>query len=382
MLINRNENEYLREERFFLPQPLKKPFNEDRLDGGYHGFIKEWEKKKKTFLLFFKEENKNVSNSDKVEQAANGIIFEGNRLGENCESQWIAKQLRMVKNETTKEIRKCCINLYTKECFLYKLVNTTLRENHKTKVDTLGPFCYFLFDSWSNDLENQYKLEVYRGASLDPEMIESYKDATGTYKCWYGFSSTSKNRHKAEQFGNTLFIIDLTKTKRGGFDISPYSCYPDEEEVLLPAGAEFKIIEVQSNMEHNKQCIYLTVISDLDNECYSNLHDKDLSAEGARAVANALKINRTLSRLYISNNNISNEGATSIADALKINETLTELYIGENNISNEGATSIADALKTNKTLTELYIGKNKVLNEGRTAIEGTLKFKNRYIFGL
>ncbi|CAF1115778.1 unnamed protein product [Didymodactylos carnosus] len=378
MLINRNENEYLREERFFLPQPLKKPFNEDRLDGGYHGFIKEWEKKKKTFLLFFKEENKNVSNSDKVEQAANGIIFEGNRLGENCESQWIAKQLRMVKNETTKEIRKCCINLYTKECFLYKLVNTTLRENHKTKVDTLGPFCYFLFDSWSNDLENQYKLEVYRGASLDPEMIESYKDATGTYKCWYGFSSTSKNRHKAEQFGNALFVIDLTKTKGGGFDISSYSCYPDEEEVLRPAGAEFKIIEVQADMEQNKHCIYLSVISDLDNECFSDLSDKDLSAEGARAVANALKINKTLTELYISNSNISNEGVASIAGALKISNTLTRLNIADNNILNEGATAIAHALTINKTLTRLSISKNNISNEGATSIADALKINKTW----
>ncbi|CAF1536775.1 unnamed protein product, partial [Didymodactylos carnosus] len=242
MLITTNDNECLREERFFFPEPLKKPFNEDRLDGGYHGFIKEWETKRKTFLFFWQERNKETSNRDKVEQAAKGIIFEGNRLDKKDDSQWIAEQLRSVKNRGTDEIRQCCIMLYSKECFLYKLVNKTLRENDKTKVDTLAPFCYFLFDSWSNDSKNQYKMEVYRGAELDREMIECYKEAIGKYKCWYGFSSTSKNRHKAERFGNTLFVIDLTKTDRGGFDISSYSCYPQEEEVLLPPGTAFKII--------------------------------------------------------------------------------------------------------------------------------------------
>ncbi|CAF1371889.1 unnamed protein product [Didymodactylos carnosus] len=132
ILIDRNENQSLRQERFYFPEPLKKPFNEDRLDGGYHGFIKEWEQKNRRFLFFWKTKNKKVSNSDKVEQAANGIIFEGNRLGEKCESQWIVKQLQTVKNKDIEEIRKCCINLYSKECFLYKLVNETLRENDAT----------------------------------------------------------------------------------------------------------------------------------------------------------------------------------------------------------------------------------------------------------
>ncbi|CAF1460264.1 unnamed protein product [Didymodactylos carnosus] len=143
-------------------------------------------------------------------------------------------------------------------------------------------------------------MEVYRGATLDSEIIACYEEAIGTYKCWYRFSSTSKNRHKAETFGNTLFIMDLTKTKAGGFDISSYSCYPHEEEVLLPAGTEFKIITVQSDAENNKHRIYLTIINDLDNEYLSDLSQKQLSAEDARAVANALKINQKLTWLDIS----------------------------------------------------------------------------------
>ncbi|CAF4558765.1 unnamed protein product, partial [Didymodactylos carnosus] len=222
--------------------------------------------------------------------------------------------------------------------------------------------------------KNQYKMEVYRGANLDREMIECYKEAVGTYKCWYGFSSTSKNRHKAEAFGNTLFIIDLTKTKRGGFDISSYSCYPHEEEVLLPAGTAFKIISVQSDMKNNKHRISLSVLNDLDNDKSFDFSNKGLSAKDARtAVANTLKINKTVISLNISNNNISNEGVTSIVDALKINKTVFSLYVSNNNISNEGATSIADALKINTTLKNLDISHNKISNEGATSIADALK---------
>ncbi|CAF1559186.1 unnamed protein product, partial [Didymodactylos carnosus] len=372
MLITTNDNECLREERFFFPEPLKKPFNEDRLDGGYHGFIKEWETKRKRFLFFWHEKNRQISNSDKVEQAAKGIILEGNRLGKNDESQWIAEQLRSVRNGTTDEIRQCCIMLYSKECFLYKLVNKTLRENDKTKVDTLAPFSYFLFDSWLNDSKNQYNMEVYRGANLDREMIECYKEAIGTYKCWYGFSSTCKNRHKAEAFGNTLFIIDLIKTKRGGFDMSSYSCYPQEEEVLLPPGTAFKIISLRSDMDNNNHCISLDVLDDLDNAESSRFSNKGLSAKDVRAIVNTFKINTTLEWLF-PNNNISNEGATSIADALKVNKTLRQLDVSHNNISNEGATSIADALKINTTLTWMSISNNNISNEGATSIAHALK---------
>ncbi|CAF5144565.1 unnamed protein product, partial [Rotaria sp. Silwood1] len=57
---------------------------------------------------------------------------------------------------------------------------------------------------------------------------------------WLCFSSTSKNRSKAEQFGNTLFIID-NETAREGVDISSISAFPDEEEVLLQATITFQV---------------------------------------------------------------------------------------------------------------------------------------------
>jgi len=74
------------------------------------------------------------------------------------------------------------------------------------------------------------------------------------------------------------------------------------------------------------------------------------------------------------NNNIGADGARAIADALKTNSVLTTLHFGctllllflmvhgegyicaANNIGADGAKAIAESLKKNSTLTELDIG--------------------------
>ncbi|CAF1596356.1 unnamed protein product, partial [Didymodactylos carnosus] len=104
-----------------------------------------------------------------------------------------------------------------------------------------------------------------------------------------------------------------------------------------------------------------------------HLSGKLASKEDTMAIAEALKINKTLTELWISQNNISDQGAMAIAEALKINKTLTELWIYENNISYQGAMAIAEALKINKTLTELWISQNNISDQGAMAIAEALK---------
>ncbi|CAF1074100.1 unnamed protein product [Didymodactylos carnosus] len=249
VLIKRNENEGLREQRFFLPHPLK-PFNHNHRSNAY------------TFLSLWKK-GKQLSNAEIVEQAAVGIILEGKQLDEHRESQWIAEKLTAVKNKNRQEIYNCCIMLYTMECFLYKLINKALRENDRSKEKTLGPFCYILFRSWFLDANN-YRQQLYRGVNTDENMVKSYNEATGETRCWDSFTSTSKSRKKAESFGNTLFTIDATNNT--GIDIAPSSRYPDEEEVLLPPGTVFQIIKVKPAPETGKTYIDLKLKHDTDDD--------------------------------------------------------------------------------------------------------------------
>src|SRR5436190_1581627 len=72
-----------------------------------------------------------------------------------------------------------------------------------------------------------------------------------------------------------------------------------------------------------------------------------VGAGAAETLADALKVNQTLTKLYLTYNLIGDAGAETLADALKVNRTLTVLYLGSNQIGGAGAETLADALKVN-----------------------------------
>ncbi|KJE93094.1 hypothetical protein CAOG_003935 [Capsaspora owczarzaki ATCC 30864] len=133
----------------------------------------------------------------------------------------------------------------------------------------------------------------------------------------------------------------------------------------------------------------------------SILGDRQIGDDGAEAIAEALKVNTTMSELDLGKNQIGVAGAQSIAEALKVNTTLTTLYLDRNQIGDAGAEAIAEALKVNTTVnvldlrlchigyagvlalaealkvnttvTMLYLGKNAIGDAGAQAIAETLK---------
>jgi hypothetical protein len=54
-------------------------------------------------------------------------------------------------------------------------------------------------------------------------------------------------------------------------------------------------------------------------------------------------------------NNIGAEGAKYVAEALKVNTSLTEICLDDNEIGAEGAKYVAEALKVNTSLTEITL---------------------------
>ncbi|CAF1510925.1 unnamed protein product [Rotaria sp. Silwood1] len=241
----------LRPERFYIPQKLVKSFSD-------------WKSNDRRFINEWQRQNRGLSMNELLEQAADGIIKEGIQLCEPIEAKWIADELLLLKNKSNEEIEKRVVSIYTRESFLYRLVNATLRENDLSKLYNLGAFCWLLFhcDCSSTFLSLGYAGKLYRGAQLDKDTIESYRQAIGLVKTWDAFSSTSKNRKKAETFGNTLFIISLAKSAKyrySGMDISSLSLYPDEEEVLIRASRNFFVDNIEQDNVTGKYLIYLSL---------------------------------------------------------------------------------------------------------------------------
>ncbi len=175
------------------------------------------------------------------------------------EARLICDQLCNVKDKSEDEILEQSTRLYTAETFLYKLVNTTLRNEDMSKIDTLGAYCFLLQGHLWCSGNDREAITVYRGTNMSDQMIEQYKLAIGKDIRYLAFTSTSKDRQVAEMYsnGNTLFIIKLNNS---GFlcDISLLSFYPDEQEVLLNAGHPFKVDQVEHDLTNNKYFIHLS----------------------------------------------------------------------------------------------------------------------------
>jgi hypothetical protein len=84
-----------------------------------------------------------------------------------------------------------------------------------------------------------------------------------------------------------------------------------------------------------------------------NLGHNQITSVDAKELADALKTNTTLTSLHLYSNKISDMGAKELAEALKINNTLATLNLGINHISDAGAKELAVMIRTNNTLTDL-----------------------------
>jgi hypothetical protein len=233
----------VRQQRF-MPDPIlpSRPFLK-RIDG-WKPFLKAIEQHfflpSRAFVLGDEFTRRMV-----VEKAAEGLVVEAMKAGKQRQGEWMAEQLLKVKEETREEIYAICARLYTMDSFLYKKMNEFMRLHGdkeranlvKDIVPTFGPFAYLLDRLIP---QNYKKITVYRGAQLTDDLIEQYRQFVGQKEdlVFPAFTSTSRNQEVAEFYaGNVLFTMDCGT----GADVSQYSQYSDEEEVLLSPNLFFRV---------------------------------------------------------------------------------------------------------------------------------------------
>ncbi|CAF4198009.1 unnamed protein product [Adineta steineri] len=236
-------------------------------------------------LSELRSKNKTIANV--VQEAAEGILKEGEAVGKLCQAQHLAQQLMKVKHygediqvkyfkgiQCPSEIGDTFVNVYTKDSFWYKLLNGVLRHPKTASYDqlkTLGPFC-FLLHNYLKNISTTDILRVYRGILLTT--AEERKSFMDKHVRFLSFNSTTANRELAEIYGNTLLIIDLdTKFNamqdcQVGASISHLSNFPEEEEYLLWTGACFEFVKYEYDNLKHKHIIYLKS-SEANNNLFS-----------------------------------------------------------------------------------------------------------------
>ena len=100
--------------------------------------------------------------------------------------------------------------------------------------------------------------------------------------------------------------------------------------------------------------------------------------EGAKAIAEALKVTASLTSLSLSQNPLGDEGVEVLAQGIKANKTLKTLdlsmpHMYSFQIGPRGATAIADALSASASVTSLSLARNNLGDDGAEALSIGLK---------
>ncbi|CAF4000705.1 unnamed protein product, partial [Rotaria sp. Silwood2] len=249
------------------------------VDTNYHGsqFVRDW-------LLKFTNGKLDVKFDAIFPALINGLKYEGRKEPENIVKDIISaltstkdESCKMKEETRMKKLQDCCIKLYTKQCYLFRIVNTALRDDDRTKLDTLGPYCYLVYNCIGRHTNDHHLLEiphrnkshlmtVYRGDYAPRKIIEEYREAVGRkekYFKWLPFVSTSADRLIAEEFAlNVLYIIEVERylSMDQYTDLENNTYFESEQEILLKPGTRFRVTKAEFDNIFGRQIIYIKII--------------------------------------------------------------------------------------------------------------------------
>ncbi|CAJ1362129.1 unnamed protein product [Effrenium voratum] len=152
----------------------------------------------------------------------------------------IKEQETLWQNEVDQTIRQYTTNE------IYLEVNNALWFDDRSLLEKHRKFISLLRHGVRGYCESG---TVYRGMKLPASQHELY--TVGERFLWSAFTSTSRDRTQAEKFGSwartgdrVLFVIELSRAVGLTFsrDISHFSVYPHEQEVLIFCYSGFEVL--------------------------------------------------------------------------------------------------------------------------------------------
>jgi len=175
-----------------------------------------------------------------------------------------------------------------------------------------------------------------------------------------------------------LDIVKSSNARMIDLDLRYCSRFDDDlliklADSLPPTLTDFRLESIGSKVTVHGMNACLEKIVGCPHLVNLNLSENRIVDDGAKQIADGLKVNHSLEEFQLSNNNIDYDGAKQIADALKVNHSLKRLNLSENNIGDDGAKQIADALKVNHSLKILDLRSNNINAHGEEYLSKILQ---------
>lgn len=242
----------------------------------------------------------------------------------------------------------------------YRILNDTLRSTNR---DELLPSWFLflkLFLTALTRLSSTPGRVAYRGVKMD--LRKDYPE--GSKIIWWGISSCTSRLDvlKNEQFfgksgTRTLFTIECDTGKA----IRDLAMFPEEEEILLPPGREFKVVsclDAGNNlyMIHLKEIvpkfphIAPVVPPNLPNPSAAVMkNDAQTKSTPQQAQAKIpVPEAKPAVELWYASNKLTDVDMQRVMNEALIEKKCTSLNLRDNKITHEGAAIIAKAIQNNK----------------------------------
>lgn len=107
------------------------------------------------------------------------------------------------------------------------------------------------------------------------------------------------------------------------------------------------------------------------------LFGQRIGDQGAKELADALKVNISIAELNLGGNQIGDEGATALADSLKVNRSIKAIWLEKNLICDDGTEALATALEVNQSIEVIYLGGNGIGDRGAKALADSVQVRSQ-----
>ena len=109
-----------------------------------------------------------------------------------------------------------------------------------------------------------------------------------------------------------------------------------------------------------------------------------IGPEGAKAIADALRVNGSLTKMSLAQNKLEEEGTKALCEALEGNQNLKELDISGDPLMGSsiggptGAKHVAKMLGVNGSLTKLDVKYNMIRDEGKEVLQKAVEGRSGF----
>jgi len=104
-----------------------------------------------------------------------------------------------------------------------------------------------------------------------------------------------------------------------------------------------------------------------------DLSDNQITDTGARDLAEAFKVNTSITSVHLYDNQITDTGVRDLAEAFKVNTSITNVHLYDNQITDTGVRDLADAFKVNTSIKEVDLGSNQITHALQQEIQAIIR---------